>query len=678
MQKHKISADQLDTFPSDAERSLELASRNWEKFITTGHFTELNPRSVICESWIRSRERGLDPEARRAPTAISAEQLEESLYQGDLGRAATDVLHKVANSVEDSRHVVVLADQKGRILHSVGHRTVQSRLKEINFHPGGLWTESEVGPNGIGTPLALGRPEVVMGHEHYCKGWQPWVCYGAPIPDVCGTGVAGVLDITGPIHEIRRETMTLAISLAQSIHSGLSFQQLQRREVLRNVCRDKMLRWPNDGVLLLDEYGYVIDYNNRAARLLNLEFPGCMENRITHFLPDLWEVTARSMRENIMEEMRVEMRSDTGVGHTVRVRIEPVLYRDQNLGALLIVTGIERQSLLSQPEPESTQRQAASTKYTFDNIRGSSPRLQQVLSLAQAAARDPAESNVLLIGETGTGKELVAHSIHAESRRSGKPFIAINCGALPRDLIESELFGYVSGAFTGARREGMKGKFEHAAGGTLFLDEIDSLDSDLQSRFLRVLDHNEINRIGSVESINVDVRIIAAGSPKIHQQIDSGRFRSDLYHRLSVLEIDIPTLFERGDDIIELAEEFLERECWAADRPRLILSAAVKQAMLDYNWPGNIRELHNICRRWVLMVKGNHIASEHLPEKMQKPNPAGHQVPGAGNLRSVNDELIQSTLEKTGGNVSRAARILGIDRSTIYRRLRPRKGNGLN
>lgn len=669
MLNKKSISNQSVVFPSNVGHSLDTACRNWEEFICTGRFRDLNPRSVICESWVRSRERGLDPQSTRAPTVMSPERLEEKLRQGDLGKAAIKVMEKIALSVEGNRHVVVLADHKGRILHSVGHEDIQSELEKINFRPGGLWTEDEVGPNGIGTTLMLGRPEVVMGHEHYCKGWQPWVCYGAPIADVCGGGVAGVIDITGPIDQIRRETMTLAISLAQSVHSGLTLLQLNRREILRSVCRDRMLRWPNDGVMLVDENGYLIDYNSRASRLMNLEFPECVENPVTRFLPDLWEVILRSIRQNIMEEMRIEMRSETGFSHTVRVRIEPVLYRQENLGALLILSAIDSKNVHTQEQQASRGCSTAPTKYTFDNIRGTSPKLRDVLTLARAASRDPMESSVLLIGDTGTGKELLAHSIHAESTRSDQPFIAINCGALPRDLIESELFGYVPGAFTGARKDGMKGKFEHAAGGTLFLDEIDSLDLDLQSRFLRVLDHNEINRIGSVESMHVDVRIIAAGSSKMFKQIESGQFRQDLYHRLSVLEIEIPPLAERGEDVIELAGEFLERESWAAGRPLLELSAEAKDILLGYGWPGNIRELHNLCRRWVLMVQGDMVRIEHVPDKLRT---RGEEVRPETctnrDLRTVNDELIRTTLVRTGGNVSKAARILGIDRSTIYRR----------
>ena len=360
---------------------------------------------------------------------------------------------------------------------------------------------------------------------------------------------------------------------------------------------------------------------------------------------------------------------------TLRVRIEPILNQNENLGALLVVTGKEDKQRRQKIKDKFSSLKN-STKYTFDNIHGSSSKLDGALTVAKAAARDPLESNVLLIGETGTGKELIAHSIHAESNRANNPFIAINCGALPHDLIESELFGCVSGSFTGARKDGMKGKFELASSGTLYLDEIDSLDLDLQAKFLRVLDHNEINRIGSVETINVDVRVIAAGSPELYESIQNGKFRQDLFHRISVLEIDIPSLQERGQDVIELAYEFLEQECRSTSRSRLKLDDELKEFMLNYDWPGNIRELHNLCRRWVLMVSGNVINCEHLPEKMRAKKPIKIiQNNEFQDLRSVNDELIQSTLHQVSGNISEAARILGINRTTIYRRRKAWENN---
>ena len=682
MRKKTIRQDMIGAFPTDTELTIKHASNSWENFITTGEFSGLSPtpRKVICESWIRSRSQGLDPETARAPTDITADELEEKLKQGDLGRASQSVIEQMKQSLAGTNHVIVLGDDKGRILQTVGHNDVHRQLEEINFRPGGIWSEQHVGPNGIGTPLALGRPEVIMGHEHYCVGWQPWVCYGAPIPGLYGNKPAGVVDITGPVNDIRHETMALAVSLAQSIYSGLSVLHFNRREILRSVCREKMQRWPSDGVVVIDENGYIIDYNSKASRLMSLEFPDCMENPVTQFLPDLWHITERSILDNCMEEMKMEMKSVSGGAHAVKVRVEPVLYRQENLGALLIVTAEDKQNLQSRNQKESKSA-SISSRYTFDNISGTSSAMQSVLAMARAAARDPLKSSVLLMGETGTGKELIAHSIHAESDRYDKPFIPINCGALPRELIESELFGYETGTFTGARKGGMLGKFEHASGGTLFLDEMDSLDADLQAKFLRVLDNNEITRIGSVQPIHVDVRVIAAASPNIISMVESDQFRSDLYHRLSVLEIEIPPLRERGEDIIDLAFEFLEKECWAAGRHLLDLSEAARKVLVEYHWPGNVRELQNLCKRWVLIVNSDSIQMEHIPEKLTRPSAEETTVSKFTkseinhNLRLNNDELIRKTLIETDGNVSKAARILGIDRTTIYRRQKTWKHN---
>jgi transcriptional regulator with PAS, ATPase and Fis domain len=307
-------------------------------------------------------------------------------------------------------------------------------------------------------------------------------------------------------------------------------------------------------------------------------------------------------------------------------------------------------------------------RYTFNDIQGEDPAMRSALNLALAAARDPRENPVLLLGETGTGKELVVHAIHSPSTRASHPFVVMNCGALPHDLIESELFGYAPGAFTGARREGQMGKFEAAHKGTLFLDEVDSLSLDLQAKFLRVLENGELMRLGSTNPVYVDVRLIAAGSPELPRKVEKGEFRLDLYHRLSVIEINPPPLRARGMDVLRLAAAFLNEASWEAGREVLRLSEATARCLMAYRWPGNIRELRNLCARWVLAVEEAEILPEHLPPYVltatDNPPPSSEV---ATDLRGLQYDLIRRTLEQTGGNVAEAARRLGVDRTTLYR-----------
>lgn len=648
--------------PSVSQRKL---TRAWEDFVSTGDFRKESPRAVIARSWQRSRELGLDPHAERAPTVLSSEEIEARLAREDLGRAARPVLDDLVDTVRGTRHVIVLADADGRILHSVGHRQIQNHLEQINFRPGGGWQETEVGPNGVGTPLALKRPEVILGSEHYCQGWQPWVCYGAPIINpINQERLMGAVDITGPVSNISQEAMVLAVSIAQTIQSALSVGLYERREMLRGLARDKCGRWPDDGVLVVDINGDLVDANARATRLLGGDYSDIFNQPVSQFLPGVWHSIEQSLSDACEGDLRLDLRMRSGLLQTVNCRIEPVSLGHECIGALLIVgngnAGADWQ--------QTARNLPATTRYSFDNILGDSAAIQKTLKLANAAARDPLENGVLLVGETGTGKELLAHAIHAESGRSKGPFIAINCGALPRDLIESELFGYIGGAFTGARRQGQAGKFELAHNGTLFLDEIDSLDPDLQAKFLRVLDNKEITRLGSSQPVSVNVRIIAAASPELYRALDSGRFRLDLYHRLCVLEVNVPALRERGGDVVQLAESFLAHESLAAGCKPPVLSDAARAFLSGHDWPGNIRELRNLCIRWLLTATDGVISEADLPERRDRSSHGEQPAMPQPALRSVEDDLIRRTLAQTSGNVSEAARRLGIDRSTIYRR----------
>ena len=654
-------------FPLNLKNDTSIASA-WESFTETGDIRSFKTvRKVIHQSWVKSRELGIRPDIERAQTVITADEIEEKIRNEDLGRAGISVLEELSNTLKDTQHVIVLGDSKGQIFYSVGHRQIQDKLEQINFRPGGAWSEQSAGPNGVGTPLSLGRPEIVMGHEHYCQGWHPWVCYGAPIYDSTGQRILGSVDITGPVKKLNLEVMALTMSVAHSIHSGLSIMQYHRRELLREIAREKLQRWPSDGVMILDENGHSVEYNSKAIKFLGLESSEFINKTASQFIPALSESVQHSFYNKTHNEINIHIQGQSGLLRLVKVQIDPIMQGDKCIGTTLVMIEPNQSSANGKKTTPCTLR--PQSKYTFENIKGNSEKIKNTVRIARAAANDPLESNVLLYGETGTGKELLAHSIHSESSRKNGPFIAVNCAALPRDLIESELFGYVAGAFTGANRSGLKGKFESAHNGTIFLDEINSISLDLQAKFLRVLDSMEINRVGSTESVLVNVRVIAAANETIHTAVEEGLFRLDLFHRLNVLEIPIPKLSERGDDIIEMANEFLQKECINSDREKISLSAEVKNLMKNYHWPGNIRELNNICTRWVLTVSGNTVTYDDVPQRMNKTEVKSCAIV-ADDIRSINDELIKQTLVKTGNNISKAARILGIDRTTIYRRRR--------
>ena len=314
-------------------------------------------------------------------------------------------------------------------------------------------------------------------------------------------------------------------------------------------------------------------------------------------------------------------------------------------------------------------------EYSFHQILGKSRPMQEVFELIRRVADSP--SNVLITGESGTGKELVAKAIHYNSDRRESPFVPVNCAAIPEQLLESELFGHVRGAFTDAKADRL-GLFEEAQKGTIFLDEISELPLMLQAKLLRAIQEREIRRVGSTKSVAVDVRIIAATNLNLSDEVKAKHFREDLYYRLNVIEIRLPPLRERRDDIPLLVESFL-RKCTKTNRKPLEgVSESALALLIDYSWPGNVRELENIIERAVTLVRGEKIMPEDLPATVQGSRGDRRVLDDAAErtlpLQEVEWEYIKKILEKTGGNKYQAAQTLGIDRKTLYRKLAEMEG----
>ncbi len=302
--------------------------------------------------------------------------------------------------------------------------------------------------------------------------------------------------------------------------------------------------------------------------------------------------------------------------------------------------------------------------FSFENILGDSPAIKKAVKIAQKISST--ETNVLLLGETGTGKEVFANAIHTGSKRSKNSFVAINCSAFPRELLESELFGHKAGAYTGAAKD-KKGLIELADNGTLFLDEISEMNIDLQAKLLRVIETGEFIKVGDERTSKVNVRIIAAGNRDIKKEIEQGHFRQDLYYRLNVFSIELPPLRDRVEDIPVLGEHFLSLFTSRENKTGLSLSKESLQLMQHYGWPGNIRELRNVIERAVILTDGNIILPEHLPYEIQKQSDTSS--PDSLTLSSIEKKHIEKVLLHTKGNKTRAAEYLGIGLTTLYRKM---------
>jgi DNA-binding NtrC family response regulator len=305
----------------------------------------------------------------------------------------------------------------------------------------------------------------------------------------------------------------------------------------------------------------------------------------------------------------------------------------------------------------------------FENIIGRSRSMQDVFALVRRVASS--QASVLITGESGTGKELVARAIHAHSPRATRPFVAVNCAAIPETLLESDLFGYKRGAFTDARAD-RPGLFVEAGGGTLFLDEIGELPLPLQPKLLRVLQEREVRPLGANKSERVDVRVLAATNRQLEKRLKDGRFREDLFYRLNVIHIDLPPLRERTEDVLPLAEHFLDRSAQRAGKALRGFKESAKKILLGYAWPGNVRELENVIERAVALAEGEIVAPEDLPPAMRDRKNQDRITTALAQgltLDELEREYIQRVLEAEGGNKTRAAQRLGLDRKTLYRKL---------
>jgi two-component system response regulator HydG len=312
-------------------------------------------------------------------------------------------------------------------------------------------------------------------------------------------------------------------------------------------------------------------------------------------------------------------------------------------------------------------RERLGIRFDFSNIIGKSPKMRELFETLSMVA--PTEATVLLLGESGTGKEIIANAIHENSPRREKPYVKVNCAALPETLLESELFGHEKGAFTGAIDK-KKGRFERADGGTIFLDEIGEMSLPTQTKILRVLQEREFEPVGGTKTIKVDVRIIAATNKHLEEEVSKGRFREDLYYRINVVPITIPPLRERREDIPLLAEHFLRIYSEKNRRTIRGLGQGVMQGFIQYNWPGNVREIENIVERMVIMSKGDTITLDDLPPALAGRQQEEESTPPPTSLRDVERETIVKTLQQTGGNRTRTAAILGITRKTLQNKIK--------
>lgn len=439
---------------------------------------------------------------------------------------------------------------------------------------------------------------------------------------------------------------------------------------------EDLLEYAYEGFALVDSEGRIVKWN--YEKLLGIK----EEDAIGKPVQDVIENTrlhlvAKTGKKEIRHIQRIQgydmvaNRIPIIRGGKIIGAVGAVLFRDASDVREMTKELIELENKLSEYKGEIERLQ--DSKYTFDSILTQDPKMEYLKKLARTAAQS--NSTVLILGESGTGKELFAQAIHKASYRNFGPFIPINCAAIPRELLESELFGYESGAFTGAKKGGKPGKFELANGGTIFLDEIGTMPLEMQAKLLRVLEAREFERVGGNKKITLDSRIIAATNENIEEAVEKGRFREDLYYRLNVISIDIPPLRDRRGDIPLLAQHLLDNLCDELDTVRKELKRRTIEILKEYRWPGNIRELRNTLERAITISTGTVILPEHLPERLL--NNGLSQEANVDRIRPLKDVLeetekdaILDAIRDAKGNKTLASEKLGIHRTALYKKMK--------
>ncbi|QPF88103.1 sigma-54-dependent Fis family transcriptional regulator [Bradyrhizobium genosp. L] len=635
----------------------------WEKFVERGALSS-DLRSSVAASWQRSRNHHVTVDRARAPLVADAELFRRRSKHASLRHAARCALENSKTFLRDANSIMILTDPSGLIIDTQGDDRVIDAGRAVHLEHGGRWSEADIGTNAIGAAIAESKPVQIRGAEHFCSEVQRWTCAAVPVHDPSDGELLGVVDISGPASTFNPQSLALAVAVGHHVESVLAQSIRQEHEEL--LCRflAKRAQWSNDECIVLDRRGTILHASERALNAIRHDHRGARDDVPTRFLKsipfDEWPSRLKELLPNASFNFVENERS--GIGAIVVLharRRQLVTHRDvQRSKSELEHRETASSSSVrndSKPETRSLPRAAQGTATGFV---ARDPAVRAIVrQIETAAAR---KMPILIRGETGTGKEQLARHAHMASGRTGA-FVPVNCAALPESLIETELFGYAEGAFTGARRGGAIGLVKEADGGTLFLDEIGDMPVALQAVLLRLLDDWTVRPVGGVRS-KVDVFLVSATNARLDKAIAEGRFRSDLLYRLNTLEVTLPRLRDRSDfDVIV-------RHLLDAIDPSCEIAPAEIAQLATRPWPGNIRELRNVLARFTLGA-----ADGTLSETRRVDIAAQHPEAEAGSLHDVHRARILVVYAETAGNISETARRLGVSRNTIYRALGQKK-----
>ena len=613
--------------------------------------------SYIEASHIRCREKGMKCENVFSTLVIDGQDLQMKLEQNkELILTAAPYMNHLYNFVKGSNFFAILNDAQGCILNVIGDEKILYEAYKLKMLPGAYMDEEHIGTNAMSLVLSEVKPVQVSGKEHFINAYHKWTCSAAPIKDTKGN-IIGIIDLTGYSQNVHSHTLGMVGTAANVIERMLEINNYNSVLEISKKHIETIFDSISSGIITSDLSGNITSINKQVIRLF-----GYSEYEIrkikTWDLIEGWNevINKLSARETFVDEdICVHARSNK---LQFTLTAYPIYDKQKNIKEIIHV-------LYEAKKGRKLAGRILSGRaiYTFDKIIGNNEKFIRTIEYAKKIA--DSKSTVLITGESGTGKEVFSQSIHNYSIRKEEPFIAINCGAIPRTLIESELFGYEGGAFTDAKKGGNAGKFELADGGTIFLDEIGEMPLDMQIKLLRVIEEEIINRVGSSNQIPVNVRIIAATSKDLRKEAEKGNFRSDLYYRLNVLPVYLSPLRERKGDIPLLVAYYMNRTSKKLNKRSVHISEEYMKYLQDYDWPGNIRELENVIE---LIVNTESIRT-NLWDKEYDEHSNIVKPYSMISLKQIEKQHITSVIKEVKGNITLAAKILDIGRNTLYRKI---------
>jgi transcriptional regulator of acetoin/glycerol metabolism len=637
----------------------------WDRFLRGAELPPDAIRSVIESSWSRCLSGRVDPERSRAQPPAPEEDLRRLQHRHhDLIDASVPVMQQAREFLSESGTMMILTDPTGAILETEGDQATLDAAQDVRLVSGANWNELACGTNAIGTALSVQQPIQVHAAEHFCAGIKPWTCSATVVRDPASGEILGALDVSGLSGTFHRQWLALAVVAAGRIEASLAAREMGLQHHLLEAGLRRLSKTAPGGLIFFDRKGRLVKIDaagDRSLAAMGIKLDSREVTRIAAFDADS---AARAGRAALPEWLRAEW-------------VEPVIRGGERVGTIVVLAdpfqrGTRRRAALSQG---ATLEIGDESNGGLGQIIGGSAILRQAVEKARQLAN--LDVPVLLQGETGVGKEMFARTIHEGGHRKNGRFVALNCGGLPRDILASELFGYVEGAFTGAKRAGMIGKIEAAAGGTLFLDEIGEMPLELQPYFLRVLDGGEVYPLGDSKPRKVRFRLVAATNKDLRAEVSVGRFREDLFYRVSVMALRIPSLRERKEDISALVDHFSGAVSRRYDAPMKRFEPAVLDAFERYAWPGNVRELRNVVEGMMTLATGDDVTLADLPPEIAsaitQPNPQlpvpAHSAPVA-DLEAVEREAISTAIAGCHGNLTLVAKELRISKSTLYLKVR--------